>query len=349
MSLDRTIRAGARLALGVAVLLAPLHAGAAPAHEALVIGSGTYSSLPAIPGCLQSAHAVAAALTAVGFNVVEREDASSGGTDAAIGEFAKRLTAAPGSVAVVYACAYTTAFNDRPFLLPVTANITRPTDVLTQGVLAKSLLDPLVRNGAGAALLALDLVTTPGATGGTAGLDALAQGALPEGLGIIAASQANLSNAPTPLATSMVASLKGTEVQVAPLLATLQQQIGPNRGVTLAALHPPSAPAYLVGAPAPPPLPSAQAVPVPVAPPATAAPTPPPASPQIRLPADEDMSDADRRRMQAALARLGYYAGQVDGIFGPDTRAAIRRYQHELGAPMTGRLTEDQANKLAGG
>ena len=67
------------------------------------------------------------------------------------------------------------------------------------------------------------------------------------------------------------------------------------------------------------------------------------------MPADEQMTEADRRQVQTALARLGYYNGQVDGIFGPDTRAAIRRYQHELGAAMTGRLTAAQATKLVGG
>ena len=36
-------------------------------------------------------------------------------------------------------------------------------------------------------------------------------------------------------------------------------------------------------------------------------------------------------------------------MFGPDTRAAIRRYQHELGADMTGRLTAAQATRLVGG
>ena len=54
------------------------------------------------------------------------------------------------------------------------------------------------------------------------------------------------------------------------------------------------------------------------------------------------MSDGDRRLVQRALGKLGYYDGQVDGVFGPDTRAAIRRYQHELGAPMTGRLTPNK-------
>ena len=58
------------------------------------------------------------------------------------------------------------------------------------------------------------------------------------------------------------------------------------------------------------------------------------------------MTEADRRRIQTVLARLGYYDGQVDGVFGPDTRAAIRRYQHEIGVPMNGRLTADQASRL---
>ena len=56
---------------------------------------------------------------------------------------------------------------------------------------------------------------------------------------------------------------------------------------------------------------------------------------------------SDRRQVQTTLARLGYYDAQVDGVFGPDTRAAIRRYQHELGAD-DGRLAHgDQASKWA--
>jgi peptidoglycan hydrolase-like protein with peptidoglycan-binding domain len=61
------------------------------------------------------------------------------------------------------------------------------------------------------------------------------------------------------------------------------------------------------------------------------------------------MTESDRRRVQTALVRLGYYDGKVDGIFGPDSRAAIRRFQHELGADMTGRLTATQASRLVTG
>jgi peptidoglycan hydrolase-like protein with peptidoglycan-binding domain len=58
------------------------------------------------------------------------------------------------------------------------------------------------------------------------------------------------------------------------------------------------------------------------------------------------MSEANRRQIQEALRRLDYYKGPVDGIFGTLTRAAIRRFQHEIGAETTGHLTEDEANRL---
>ena len=58
------------------------------------------------------------------------------------------------------------------------------------------------------------------------------------------------------------------------------------------------------------------------------------------------MTEADRRKVQEALIRLGYYSSPVDASFGPETRAAIRRYQHEIGGDTTGRLTAEQATKL---
>ena len=37
---------------------------------------------------------------------------------------------------------------------------------------------------------------------------------------------------------------------------------------------------------------------------------------------------------------------RIDATFGPETRAAIRRYQFEIKADMTGTLTAEQATKL---
>jgi peptidoglycan hydrolase-like protein with peptidoglycan-binding domain len=64
------------------------------------------------------------------------------------------------------------------------------------------------------------------------------------------------------------------------------------------------------------------------------------------MPTEAAMTEFDRRAVQAALVRLGYYAAPVDATFGPETRAAIRRFQHEIGGEMTGRLTADQATRL---
>ena len=58
------------------------------------------------------------------------------------------------------------------------------------------------------------------------------------------------------------------------------------------------------------------------------------------------MSAANRRQIQEALRRLDYYKGPVDGILGPKTRAAIRRFQHEITADTTGHLTAEEANRL---
>ena len=40
--------------------------------------------------------------------------------------------------------------------------------------------------------------------------------------------------------------------------------------------------------------------------------------------------------VQETLATEGFYSGPIDGIVGPGTRAAIRRYQARAGLPVTG-------------
>jgi peptidoglycan hydrolase-like protein with peptidoglycan-binding domain len=64
------------------------------------------------------------------------------------------------------------------------------------------------------------------------------------------------------------------------------------------------------------------------------------------MPAQADMTDANRRQVQEALRRLGYYRGPMDGIFGPLTQAAIRRFQQSVAAEPTGSLTAAEANRL---
>jgi hypothetical protein len=132
---------------------------------------------------------------------------------------------------------------------------------------------------------------------------------------------------------------------------------------TLVAWHAPAHPGFLAGGPPPaaphPPMPPpapviasvAPPMAVPVAPPVAAPVAPPIAAPvavapQAAMPEEARMTEFDRRQVQNALRRLGYYDSVVDALFGPETRAAIRRYQHEIGSEMTGNLTADQATRL---
>ncbi|MGE3247126.1 MAG: lytic murein transglycosylase [Beijerinckiaceae bacterium] len=52
---------------------------------------------------------------------------------------------------------------------------------------------------------------------------------------------------------------------------------------------------------------------------------------------DRGLSRAERKEVQALLARNGFYKGEVDGAIGNETRRAIARYQQRLGIRADGR------------
>jgi len=49
--------------------------------------------------------------------------------------------------------------------------------------------------------------------------------------------------------------------------------------------------------------------------------------------------NSDDYRVQQALARLGYYQGNVDGQFGPQSYRALNRYQQSQGMPVSNTIT----------
>lgn len=49
---------------------------------------------------------------------------------------------------------------------------------------------------------------------------------------------------------------------------------------------------------------------------------------------------------QEALARKGYYRGQIDGVFGPATHSALMSYQRRNGLRVTGSLTGETLQSL---
>ena len=53
--------------------------------------------------------------------------------------------------------------------------------------------------------------------------------------------------------------------------------------------------------------------------------------------------------VQSDLAREGYYRGAIDGVYGPQTRVAITRYQSNHGLQVTGSLTPATLQSLGVG
>ena len=52
------------------------------------------------------------------------------------------------------------------------------------------------------------------------------------------------------------------------------------------------------------------------------------------------------REAQRALRDLGYHPGPIDGLFGPQTRMALEKYQLAEKLPVTGQLDAETMERL---
>jgi hypothetical protein len=333
--------------VGLALICWRASAGQAePQRVALVISNGQYGSLPAIARCAASAAAVRDALRATGYDVIERNNLGRGQFDTAIGLLARRAAASQPAVAALYYCGYAVDFNGRPFLLPTSATLARDHDVLTQGILAKSIVDSLRREPESAGFVVLDVF--PPANAGVARLGRLADQIPASRFAVVAASNDGPGEGPTTAALAVGDALAAGDLTVDGLVNGLRRRLAKDAGVTAQFIDPIGDAAFAAGgrrapqaAVAPPPSPAPSPEP-PLKTPAAAPPTPPPQA----MPDEDQMTEQDRRKVQTVLATMGYYAGRIDATFGPETRAAIRRYQFEIKAELTGRLTAEQATRL---
>lgn len=344
-----------------------------------MIASGQVAArdIAPVPACPPSARAIGRQLTGLGFAVVESVDRTRGETAAAIADFARRLRETPDVRGVIYACGPIADLEGRAFFLPSSATLDRPTDVLTQGVLLRSLPDMLTQARTGAALFALDAFAE------TPHLPALPAPAAEAPLGLILSSQAGRQGQRTALASALLGELSepaASGADLGTLLTRLQARLEADaerplnrteRGATVALLPAPAAadpvPPAAEAAPQTTPAPAAPASPPALPPAADPAPAaeprrdPPPvvaavpsapAAPAPAAPPVNDeipLSEADRRAIQTSLSALGYYRDRIDGNFGPGSRVAIRRYQREIGEASTGALTAEQARRLIAG
>jgi hypothetical protein len=69
---------------------------------------------------------------------------------------------------------------------------------------------------------------------------------------------------------------------------------------------------------------------------------------QLNFPLRSDVRYSNREvaNVQQDLRRQGYYTGMVDGIMGPNTRAAIQQYQLDHDLPVTGLLDSGMLSQL---
>ena len=310
-----------------------------PSRIALVIANSQYANFPAVSRCAPAAATARDSLRAKGFEVIDRNNLGRGEFDTAIGLLARRVAAAPPTVAALYYCGYAADFNNRSFLLPVSAVLTRDNDLLSQGILVKSVIESLRHTPDSAGLVLLDVFQPPDAP--TRRLGQLAEHLPASSFAVIAAGNEPNGEGATALALGLRDELSASDAGVNSVTNGLRrrlanepvtaQVIGATADAALAAEKRPAPPAASVAPPPP-------------------APVPQPSfrtAPQQHVMADEDqMSDGDRRQVQTMLASIGYYSGRIDGTFGPETRAAIRRYQFEIKAELTGRLTAEQATRL---
>jgi peptidoglycan hydrolase-like protein with peptidoglycan-binding domain len=65
---------------------------------------------------------------------------------------------------------------------------------------------------------------------------------------------------------------------------------------------------------------------------------PPQVSPAVPPPPGASLSPDVVRNVQGRLRALGFYPGQIDGIWGPSMQSAIERFQQSRGLQATGQL-----------
>lgn len=308
---------------------APLVAADPPLRLALVISNSTYKVLPPLPPCQSAARNMAAALKDAGFEVSEAYDVTNAAMNAALASFGRK--ASPQSVLMAYYCGYLAVFNDRPFLVPVSAELGALNRIMTEGVAASALINVMIRADPHQGLAILDVAPAPGKSDPV--IEATFPVANPPPPAVMLAISQPVPGGP---GNVLAERLRSPVVNLRALLESAQADWGGQPGMMVALTAMLSEDLYLRGEPPPR---------QPTSPPAPATASTEPGSAETSD-IESQMSRAERQRVQARLRALGYYQGSVDGVFGTLTRDAIRQYQSANELPQTGRLGITEATQL---
>lgn len=127
------------LALALFCLLGAGATAAAQEHKvALVIGNGAYRAHDRLESAGVDSAAVAKALRALRFEVIEQTDLGNGAFRAALNLFSEKLR--PGGIALFYYTGYAVQVDGRNFLLPVRSELRRATDTITRAISLNAVL-----------------------------------------------------------------------------------------------------------------------------------------------------------------------------------------------------------------
>jgi len=138
---------------GATWFAAPAAAQTAPKRIALVIGNGAYKQ-GALKNPVNDARAMVATLRQLGFQVIQRENATKQQMEQAVGEFGRAL--GKGSVALFYYAGHGMQVNGRNFLIPTDAVVASEQAVRLETLDVDLVLDQVAAAGSDVNLVVLD-------------------------------------------------------------------------------------------------------------------------------------------------------------------------------------------------
>ena len=314
------------------VLFAAPTAAQTARRVALVVGNSAYGHIGRLPNPGNDAADMSAALRRLGFAVTTALDADRVGLNDALRGFTRQSAGA--DVSLVFYAGHGLEMDGVNYLVPVDARLERDSDVRFEAVELDDVLAATV--GAGLRVVILDacrnnpLARSMQRTGASRSVSRGSFGDLDESLlgdetlvayaAAAGTTAADGTGRNSPYTSALLANLEQPleigllfrEVR-AQVLATTNGEQRPHEYASLLGEH------YL-----------------------RAATGPAPRAVESALGLDRSA----RRRVQRRLASAGFSPGPADGVFGPGTRAAIRRWQASRGALPTGYLDAAGASAL---
>ncbi|MCD2184695.1 peptidoglycan-binding domain-containing protein [Rhizobium sp. GN54] len=253
--------------------------------------------------------------------------------------------AADSRATFVYLDAPAVNFEGRTFVLPKGATLKNPTDIFTQGIPIQAFARSSAQAEQGGAV-AMMVAGQPGELPDALTVTDRAPESVPGSAAVLVAAV----DAFEPLLAIVETAATQEEIELGAMLKQMSSQAGvtvsdiPRIPILLRIGTPPPAPARVDTAAT-----TAPAIALPEAPATPSAPetaSGEQSEPQETLEEltllEQSISRAAKRSIQRKLRDLGHYKGLVDGIFGPQTRDAIKTFQTSRSEEPTGLLNRQQ-------